>query len=125
MDKAGAVNMMFYSKPDHNGKMLGAHWDIWSSSSIFSLSKVLDPSASDGHCHLGQVIVSEMYYIPPDAAKIAFLSRGVRGWHMIQLPGEAVVIPPGCPHQVSSFYSCFVMPSDIAKRSPIIRIASK
>jgi hypothetical protein len=105
MDKAGAINLMFYSKPDHNGKVLGARWDIWPSSSIFALSKALDRSASDSCCRLGQAIVSETNYISPDVGKTAFLTSGVRGWHAVQLPGEAVVIPPGCPHQVSLLYA--------------------
>lgn len=101
MDKAGAVNIMFYSKPAHNGDVLGAQWDIWPSSSIFSLSKALDAAASDESCRLGQAIVAETYYISPEVSRAAFMSSGVRGWQATQLPGEAVVIPPGCPHQVS------------------------
>jgi JmjC domain, hydroxylase len=105
MDKAGAINIMFYSKPGRDGRVLGARWDIWPSSSIFSLSKALDPSASNAHCVQGQAIVSETQYISPDVGRAAFLKSGVRGWHTIQLPGEAVVIPPGCPHQVSLLYT--------------------
>jgi hypothetical protein len=101
MDKAGAINIMLYSKPDRNGKILGAQWDIWPDSSLFSLSKALDPSASDESCNLGQAIISEMHYISLDVSRAAFLSSGIRGWRTVQLPGEAIVIPPGCPHQVS------------------------
>ena len=104
---------MFYSKPDRDGKISGASWDIWPSSSIPSLSKALDPSASDEQCRLGQAIVSETQYISVDAARSSFLDSGVRGWRTIQRPGEAVIIPPGCPHQVSVFYSPFVMFSDL------------
>ena len=107
MDKAGAVNIMFYSKPAQDGKVLGARWDIWPSSAIFSLSKVLDPAASDEHCRLGQAVVSETHYLSPDASRAAYLASGIRGWHAVQLPGEAVIIPPGCPHQVSLSHSRF------------------
>ena len=109
MDKAGAVNLMFYSKPGYNGKVLGAHWDIWPSSAIYSLSKVLDPSASDEYCSMGQAIVSEIHYLSPDASRAAYLASGIRGWHTIQLPGEAIIIPPGCLHQVSLFCSYFYL----------------
>lgn len=101
MDKAGAVNLMLFSKPGSDGQISGAHWDIWPSSSIFYLSKELDISASDESCRLGQPIISETHYISPSVSRNAFMKSGIRGWHTTQLPGEAVIIPPGCPHQVS------------------------
>jgi hypothetical protein len=101
MDKAGAVNIMLYSKQRPDSQSLGALWDIWSSASIFSLCKALEPTSSDESCRQGQAIISEMHYISPEVSKAAFLNSGVCGWRTIQLPGEAVVIPPGCPHQVS------------------------
>ena len=100
MDKAGAINLMFFSKPT-SGQVLGARWDVWPSSSILYLSKELDIMASDESCRLGQPIVSETHYISPSVSRNAFMKSGIRGWHTIQLPGEAVIIPPGCPHQVS------------------------
>jgi hypothetical protein len=124
MDKAGAVNVMLYGKPDQNGKVLGAHWDIWPSSSIFSLSKALDSSASDQSCCLGQAIISETHYISPKESRDAFMSSGIRGWHTIQLPGEAVIIPPGCPHQVS-IVSMHRILSHVMSRYPIIQTASR
>lgn len=100
MDKAGAVNVMLYSQPGVD-ECLGAQWDIWHPSNIHSLCKVLDASASDEDCKMAQPIVSEMHYVSPEECKNAFLVSGQVGWCTIQLPGEAVVIPPGCPHQVS------------------------
>lgn len=125
MDKAGAVNVMLYSKPDQAGKVLGAHWDIWPSSSIFSLSKALDPSASDQSCRLGQAIISETHHISTKESRDAFMSSGIRGWHTTQLPGEAVIIPPGCPHQVSIASSMHCILSHVMARYPIIQIASR
>jgi hypothetical protein len=101
MDKAGAVNVMLYSQPGSDDQHYGAHWDIWHPRSVSSLSKALDPSASEEHCVTAQPIISEMYYISPEISKKAFSNCGSAGWSMVQLPGEAVVIPPGCPHQVS------------------------
>jgi JmjC domain, hydroxylase len=125
MDKAGAINIMFYSKPDQDGRIPGACWDIWPSSSISSLSKVLDPSVPIEYCRLGQAIVSETHYISSDAARNSFLDSGVRGWRTIQQPGEAVIIPPGCPHQVSLIYLPFLILSDFVARFLTSRIASK
>lgn len=101
MDKAGAVNVMLYSQPGSIDERLGAQWDIWHPSSIYALCKSLDSSASDEACKTAQPIVSEMHYISPEECKNAFSVSGLVGWRTVQLPGEAVVIPPGCPHQVS------------------------
>lgn len=102
MDKAGAVNIMFHSAPVGHGQVLGAHWDIWPSASIFSLSRALEPFTSEESCRLAQPIISETHYIYREVNKTAFLNSGISGWYTTQLPGEAVIIPPGCPHQVSS-----------------------
>ena len=102
MDKAGAVNVMFHSAPVGHGQILGAHWDIWPSASIFSLSRALEPFTSEESCRLAQPIISETHYIYREVNKTAFLNSGISGWYTTQLPGEAVIILPGCPHQVSS-----------------------
>jgi hypothetical protein len=97
MDKSGAVNVMFYCQSQ--GQLSGARWDIWSSACIPSLSKALDPSFNeDGK--MAHPIISEMHYISPETSKLAFLNSGIAGWCTTQQPGEAVIIPPGCPHQV-------------------------
>jgi hypothetical protein len=127
MDKSGAINIMLYSKPDSHGDVSGAHWDIWPASSIPSLSKALDTSASDESCKMGQAIVSEMHYISPDVSRTAFLSSGIQGWHAIQLPGEAIIIPPGCPHQVSSHllmvHNVTSFLGEVSNRSSCFKIA--
>lgn len=101
MDKSGAVNVMLHSQPTGEGQVLGAHWDIWPPTSIFSLSKALEPLSSDEDCRLAQPIISERHYVSQKASEVAFQNSGVSGWYTTQLPGEAVIIPPGCPHQVS------------------------
>lgn len=105
MDKAGAVNAMLYSQPATDGQLLGARWDIWHPDSIYSLSKALSPEASQENCRMAQPIISEMSYITPAVNRSAFLNSGIPGWSTTQLPGDAVIIPPGCPHQVSLGYN--------------------
>jgi hypothetical protein len=107
MDKAGAVNVMLYSQPGNDNQVLGARWDIWHPHSIYSLCKALDPAASDDNCRMAQPIISEMHYISPETNRSAFLNSGIAAWHTIQLPGEAIIIPPGCPHQVSLDYNMY------------------
>lgn len=100
MDKSAAVNVMPYTDESSSNASRGARWDIWPMSSIASLSKALEPSASDEDCALGQAIISGLYYASPEIISKAFSISGIRRWIIDQIPGEAVIIPPGCPHQV-------------------------
>jgi hypothetical protein len=101
-----------------------ARFWVLASSSILPLSKALDPSASDQSCCLGQAIISETHQISPKESRDAFMSSGMCGWHTTQLPGEAVIIPPGCPHQVSIVSMHHIL-SHVMARYPIIQIASR
>jgi hypothetical protein len=101
MDKAGAVNVMLHSQPGSGDQRSGARWEIWGPRNIHSLSKALESSASDESCKMAQPIISETHYISPEVSRNAFRNSGLAGWFVNQLPGEAVIIPPGCPHQVS------------------------
>lgn len=103
MDKSAAVNVMLYSDESAENVPHGARWDIWPMSSISSLSKTLEPSAPDEACISGQPIISGLYYACPEIIAKAFSSSRIRHWIINQLPGEAVFIPPGCPHQVSQY----------------------
>lgn len=103
MDKSAAVNVMLYSDESAKDGTCGARWDIWPMSSIPSLSKMLEPSASDEACISGQPVISGLYYASPELIAKAFRSSRIRHWIINQLPGEAVFIPPGRPHQVSQY----------------------
>ena len=102
MDKSGAVNLMLYSKPATANCKTGAQWDIWPYSSIPALSHAIDGSATELQCQLAMPIIAEMTYVN-DRLMAPLLAHGSPPrWIIDQLPGEAVVIPPGCPHQVLS-----------------------
>ncbi|KAF8239856.1 hypothetical protein L208DRAFT_1235759 [Tricholoma matsutake] len=66
-------------------------------------------------------IIAEVHYISPEVNKHAFLNSGIAGWYTTQLLGGAVIIPPGCPHQVSNISNSlkitidFVSPSHISE----------
>lgn len=100
MDKSGALNIMLQSEDTEIGSSAGARWDIWPVSSIPSLSKALDPTASTEECSNGQPIISEQFHASDDIILNTFQATGLRHWSFEQLLGEVVVIPPGCPHQV-------------------------
>ncbi|KAF8220445.1 hypothetical protein L208DRAFT_1209627, partial [Tricholoma matsutake] len=118
MDKSCAINVMLYSQP--KGQLSGAHWNIWPSACIPSLSKALDPLSYEDS-KMAHPIITEVHYISPEVNKRAFLNSRIAGWYTTQLPGEAVIIPPGCPHQVSNISNSlkiaidFVSPSHISE----------
>jgi hypothetical protein len=92
---------MLYSSGIGNNSP-GARWDIWPSKSIPALSRALDPKACQVSCELAQPIIAETHYAGPDVMEKVVQATGTPHWTINQLPGEAVVIPPGCPHQVPS-----------------------
>lgn len=101
MDKSGAVNVMLLSNVASNASgEIGARWQIWPSEAISGLAKAMDPSATQTSCQLAQPIISELSFVTPDAAARAFEISGIPCWIIDQLPGDMVVIPPSCPHQV-------------------------
>ena len=120
MDKSGAVNMMLHSESEAGGD-LGAEWCIWPHESIAGISDVVQP----GGINLGapaDAILSETYFLGADARQDAFMWSGYLPWQVLQKPGDAVFIPPGCPHQVCCQYICSYS-FHVWPRSPILGTA--
>ena len=97
MDKSAAVNIMLHSSTSNSQKRGGARWEIWPQTSIAPLSRILSPSSSEEECNMGIPIISEQSYVPEEQFGDQVLEKA---WSFIQHPGDAVFIPPGCPHQV-------------------------
>jgi len=100
LDKSGAVNIMLYASLDNDPSKFGARWHIWPASSISALSRVIDPEATDEACRLAHPIIAETHYVDPTT-----LPDGESPWEIYQQPGEVVIIPPACPHQVTSGFN--------------------
>ena len=100
MDKSGAVNLMLYSTPATIKCKTGARWDIWPHSSIPALSHAIDSLATKEQCQLAMPIIAEMTYVNDQVMASSLVHGSPPRWIIDQLPGEAVIIPPGCPHQV-------------------------
>lgn len=96
---------MFYSQR-YNGRS-GALWDIWAEQSMASISQVLRAKFPEQTKELlGQAgpILSELFYVNNEIQREAFLLDGYPTWRHEQQPGDAVFIPPRCPHQVSRIH---------------------
>ncbi|PPQ81345.1 hypothetical protein CVT26_014429 [Gymnopilus dilepis] len=114
MDKSAAVNIMLHSSS--SGKQSGARWEIWPQNSVAQLSQLISPSSSETECKMGLAILYEQFYVSEELVGSQMLEKA---WSFIQEPGDAVFIPPGCPHQVTNIGNCikiatdFICPSDI------------
>jgi hypothetical protein len=97
MDKAGAVNIMFHS--EKVGGNYGAEWYIWPQESIAAIASAIRPGDGNSSA-VADSILSEMHCVDKDAQRAAFLQSGWPTWRLMQQPGDAVFIPPRCPHQV-------------------------
>lgn len=100
MDKSGAINLMVFSESATAGHKTGARWDIWPHSSISALSRAIDDSATKEHWRLALPIIAETTYVNDELVASSIRHGSPPRWIIDQVPGEAVVIPPGCPHQV-------------------------
>ena len=93
-DMADAVNIMVYAyTPDSC-----AIWHIFSAEDCSSISGYLQkkyPGHSGGH-----PIHSQQYYLQDIDLEI-LAAQGVLPYTIEQHKGEAIMIPAGCPHQVS------------------------
>ena len=95
-DMADAVNIMVYAYPLDSYAL----WHIFSAKDCSSISDYLQeehPGHSGGH-----PIHSQQYYLQ-DSDLETLAGWGVLPYTIQQHKGEAIMIPAGCPHQVSLF----------------------
>ncbi|PPQ82156.1 hypothetical protein CVT26_008794 [Gymnopilus dilepis] len=117
MDHSAAVNIMLHTstRPGTLGEG-GARWEIWPPSSTAALSKHISPSSTAEECEIGMPILCEKHYVPAKSSP----NLAEEPWSFVQHPGDAVFIPPGCPHQVTNLghsvkiASDFICPFDIS-----------
>lgn len=88
MDAADAINIMFFGK---------ATWHIMMD--FQAVEQIIQKRAMTPHERSS--VLSGRYILSPD--EITDLrTSGVVVYEVTQLPGDAIIIPAGCPHQVSS-----------------------
>ncbi|RDB22372.1 hypothetical protein Hypma_010529 [Hypsizygus marmoreus] len=117
MDKCSAINIMLHSK-DMRHRM-GAHWDIWSKADIAHLSMALAPNTPSDQCSISQPIIQKKFYAGRALLEDEYSKTGQHHWSFEQLPGEAVIIPLGCPHQVSNRGQCVKIACNFISHSHI------
>jgi hypothetical protein len=96
IDLTSAINIMVHA----DKKSSGAMWTIFPRKDLESVMAFVQdkhPDFSDYH-----PIIHEHFFSESDLAQLA--DQGIHAYHFQQLPGEAVLIPAGCVHQVIGLF---------------------
>lgn len=109
MDRSSAVNVMLYAAGD--GAF--AEWHIFPGRAIESIYDQLLKAGKVKKCAPGseaQFFLQQRHFLDPKSHDAIAKMCGHACWHIEQRPGDAVFIPPRCPHQVH-FYGHRFTPS--------------
>lgn len=96
MDVTDAFNLMMWC---HNRP---AVWDIFQREDVPALRKILkDHPDFNGK---GDPILSQSIFLTDAELQSLSEEHGIRAHRIFQKKGEGIVVPPGCPHQVSHLH---------------------
>ncbi|KIY61453.1 hypothetical protein CYLTODRAFT_495251 [Cylindrobasidium torrendii FP15055 ss-10] len=105
MDMSDAINILTYSSDMREG----AVWDIFKREDAAKLHDFI--SQESGGSTAPNAIHAQGTYLSEDMLeKLAGL--GVYGFRIRQMPGDAVIIPAGCAHQVANRADCIKVAAD-------------
>ncbi|KAF9224367.1 Clavaminate synthase-like protein [Gyrodon lividus] len=119
MDMADAINIMTSTAPTPDGKPGCAAWDLFRACDADKLRTFLRRKFKGTYQH--DPIHSQQFYLDSTLRKELFDMYGIKSHRVYQKPGEAVLIPAGCAHQVCNLADCvkvavdFVSPENIAR----------
>ncbi|HEV7737796.1 MAG TPA: hypothetical protein VGO47_10560 [Chlamydiales bacterium] len=106
---ADAVNIMLYSTPSPDGSEGLAAWDIYKAEDAPKIRSFLKEHFKGQF--INDPIHSQTFYLDIDLRRMLFDEHGVSAWRIYQRPGDAVFIPAGCAHQVSTVLADAFSPS--------------
>ncbi|KAE8229139.1 hypothetical protein CF326_g5899 [Tilletia indica] len=117
VDECMAVNYCLWANEDEeeeddNDDGTAAIWLIFRHADFEAVvdfyEKTYGVDHSDKH-----PIFSQSRYLSNDFLRQLQLQRGIEPWMVPQRPGETVIVPPGCIHQVRNLKSCFKIAADV------------
>ena len=100
MDMADAINIMLFAAPTPDGRPGCAAWDLFKSEDSPKLRKFLRRKFKGQYTN--DPIHSQQFYLDSKLRQELFDEFNVKSYRIYQRPGEAVLIPAGCAHQVST-----------------------
>jgi hypothetical protein len=100
MDLTDALNRMLWAAKSPDSEPGYAKWEIFDAIDAPLLRKFLvECHSSTG---LGDPVHSQSIYLTPHLLKRLFEKYGIRPYTIFQFPGDVVLIPAYCAHQVRS-----------------------
>ncbi|KAK6507387.1 hypothetical protein TWF481_005822 [Arthrobotrys musiformis] len=109
-DITDAINFMMYATSvDDDTDAPGAIWDIFPIGATKYIRDYLDkqfPGQPTDPFH------RQNCYLSPEDLEILYTEHGVQSYRILQRPGDAVMIPAGCAHQVRNIKDCIKVAVD-------------
>jgi lysine-specific demethylase 3 len=104
MDMADAVNIMLHAKQCKNGEPGFATWDLFRAEDASKVRQFLKEEfpKDDTPFRLSDPIHSQFHYLDNSLLAKLYDKYNVYSYRIHQRPGQAVFIPAGCAHQVST-----------------------
>jgi JmjC domain, hydroxylase len=99
MDVTDALNRMLWAAKSPDGEPGCTKWEIFDAIDAALLRKFLIECGIMGP---GDPIHSQMVYLTPHLLKLLFEKYGIRPYTIFQYPGDVVLIPAYCAHQVAN-----------------------
>lgn len=101
MDVCSALNVMAHSSEGPDGRQ-GAIWDLFRDTDSDGLRRFLRRREVTGYNESGDPIHAQKFYLNSKALEELYIQEGIRPFTIHQQVGDAVFIPAGWAHQVSS-----------------------
>lgn len=128
IDRSGATNIMLYGDTT-NIDTCAAEWFLFPESCIPFIYQVLRKGGLVTECHPGseaQYLLQQNFFMDADMRHEVMQLSGKSYWRIEQCPGDAVFIPPRCPHQVGPYQVDIPLSNfTVNIRSPIKRRVTK
>ncbi|EKM49456.1 uncharacterized protein PHACADRAFT_201718 [Phanerochaete carnosa HHB-10118-sp] len=110
-DMCAAVNLMLLCSPDPQTNDQGAVWHIFMASDSETVSQYLHEKNPGSNQHLDPAHSCRLFLTDSMLAEL-YKQHQVRPFRVVQRTGDAVIIPPGCLHQVSNLGPCVKVAMD-------------
>jgi JmjC domain, hydroxylase len=100
MDMVDMFNVMTYASSAPDGGPGGAEWHVYRAEDVDKLRQFLRKRFQGSFQQ--DPIHSQQFYLDGEMRKELYETYGVKSHRLFQKPGDAILIPTGCVHQVSS-----------------------
>lgn len=111
LDMADAINVLMHANPRADGSPGCAVWDIFRPEDADGLREFLLEKYA-GLYRIVDPIHSQQFYLDSDGRRELFEKKGIVSYRIYQYPGQAIMVPAGCAHQVCNLADCIKIACD-------------